>query len=182
MFVLPLLFSCGDDVTKNVVGETVKEELPKQPNCGDIDGIEIKSYSDVENIPSDYTGLTFECRGDKVKKLRAYKDGLENGLRRTWYDNGQIKRDEKWFGKESRKYAKQMGFQREWYENGQLRVKYTIIDNGGSGKGVIEDGPLVEWYKNGQMKNKRNYKNGELLSEKCFDEDGKEIECDSVEY
>ena len=170
LFTLSLLFACGDHATKNVVGETVKEELPKQPNCGDIDGIEIKSYSDVENIPSDYTGLTFECIGDKVQGIYTYKNGIKDGPRRVWYANGQLNQDE------MNKDGQQMGLQREWYENGQLRFKYKVNEKG------IEDGPMVEWYENGQIKNKGNYKNGELLSKKCFDEDGKEIDCNSVEY
>ena len=164
--IILMLASCGSNESESAISTTTKEELPKQPNCSDIDGIEIKSYSDFENIPSDYTGLVFECRGDNVQGIYTYKNGIKDGPRRNWYANGQLNQDE------MNKDGRAMGLQREWHENGQLRFKYKVNEKG------IEDGPLVEWHENGRMLSKRNYKNGELLSEKCFSEDGKEIDCE----
>ena len=34
------------------------------------------------------------------------------------------------------------------------------------------------FYENGQLEYEGNYKDGELISEKCWDENGKEIECE----
>ena len=34
------------------------------------------------------------------------------------------------------------------------------------------------YYENGQVKTEINYKDGVLISEKCWDEKGKEIECE----
>ena len=40
------------------------------------------------------------------------------------------------------------------------------------------DGLCHEWYENGQKKKEGIYKDGETISEKCWDEDGNEKECD----
>ena len=41
----------------------------------------------------------------------------------------------------------------------------------------LEDGFWTYWYENGQKKSEKTFKNGELISAKCWDENENEIEC-----
>ena len=77
-----------------------------------------------------------------------------------------------------------------------LLVSVILIGCGGSsimvktdwnnGDGKIErhykngknDGIWKKWYKNDQLQYEKNYKDGEIIFEKCWDEDGNEIECE----
>ena len=83
----------------------------------------------------------------------------------VWYENG-LKEGEGTF-----KDGELDGLWTSWYENGQKEVEGTVKD----GK---EDGKWTEWYENGQIKEEANFKDGELISEKCWHEDGNECECD----
>jgi len=47
----------------------------------------------------------------------------------------------------------------------------------GSYKDGERDGLWTEWFENGQKKKEVNYKEGDKISEKCWDEDGNECEC-----
>ena len=69
------------------------------------------------------------------------------------------------------KVGKKDGLETVWYENGQMSFKGTFKD----GK---KDGLVTWWYENGQKRDERNYKDGELISQKCWDEDGNDCECD----
>ena len=40
-----------------------------------------------------------------------------------------------------------------------------------------EEGFLTTWYENGQKQLEGTIKNGEAISQKCWDEDGNETEC-----
>jgi len=40
------------------------------------------------------------------------------------------------------------------------------------------NGIIRVWYKNGQLRGEANFKDGVLISEKCYDEDGKVIDCE----
>ena len=57
-----------------------------------------------------------------------------------------------------------------WYENGQKKRE-----------GTFKDGELNElwtvWYENGQKDYEITYMDGILISEKCWDEDGNEMDC-----
>jgi len=58
-----------------------------------------------------------------------------------------------------------------WYhENGQKSDERTYKD----GK---KDGLFTEWHENGQKSGEATFKDGELISEKCWDQDGDECEC-----
>ena len=67
--------------------------------------------------------------------------------------------------------GKKDGLQRGWYEDGQLKYERNY-------KYGKEDGLNREWYENGQLQYERNYKDHELLSKKCYDENGNKIICD----
>jgi len=47
----------------------------------------------------------------------------------------------------------------------------------GSYKNGTPDGKWTEWHENGQKSEERTYKNGEVITDKCWDEDGNEIDC-----
>lgn len=100
-----------------------------------------------------------------------YRDNMRNGLW-TKYDNeGKLKakimfRDNLFYGRV------------EWYyKNGQLKeLGYWA----GTGSDSYRDNDHKWWYADGKIKAERNYDYGSEETEKCWDEAGKEIECDEV--
>ena len=66
------------------------------------------------------------------------------------------------------KNGKKDGLWTEWDENGRKRIK-------GINKDGRRDGLWTWWYENGQKEGEDNYKNGELISQECWDEDGNKI-------
>ena len=83
------------------------------------------------------------------------------------YDDGTIKSIS--YHKITRNIIEKIKYQ-QFDRNGQKEYEGTYKD----GK---EDGKWTEWYENGQIKEEANFKDGELISEKCWDEDGNEKEC-----
>ena len=59
----------------------------------------------------------------------------------------------------------------EYYPNGMKWREVTLKD----GK---EDGLWTKWYYRNGQKEEGTYKDGELVSSKCWDRDGNEKECD----
>ena len=41
----------------------------------------------------------------------------------------------------------------------------------------IRNGKRITWFENGQKSSEVTYKEGKLISDKCWDEDGNETEC-----
>ena len=201
VFLLVGLVSCGDDATGDATGDA-KNEIAKQPDCKDIEGLQI---ADRTLVPEDYTGVAFKCVDGKVKWLYNYKDGNVS-LGRRWYENGQLSYEEN----------DKDGLYRSWNENGQLTsekndkdgkmVAMVYFENGQlsyitNAKYGKLDGLIRYWYENGQMFSESNYKDGEhvglsrtwhengqlagewnfndgvIISEKCWDEDGNQILC-----
>ena len=85
----------------------------------------------------------------------------------TFYDNGMPKVI-KTFKESKDKFELVKSI--SLHENGQKRLEETWKDGERNGK-------WTGWHENGQKKNERTYKDGELISEKCWDEDGKEMDC-----
>jgi hypothetical protein len=166
------VISFGQDI------ETVKI---KQPMCDEIEGLSLGTL-----IPSNYAGVVKECSDGKVKELANYKDGKKDGLQRWWNDNGQLylegyfKNGKKQirmfyengqlFSEEATQDGKEDGLQRWWNDNGQLQSECSY-------KYGKKDGWERSWYDNGQLQSEYNYKEGDLISHKCWDEDGKKINC-----
>ena len=110
-------------------------------------------------------GLFTRWRNSGQKREEAtFKDGELDGLMTEWYENGQ-KKSENTF-----KDGKQDGLTTVWYENGQKKGEGTFKD----GK---QEGKWTGWYENGQKEGEVTFKDGELISEKCWDENGNRIEC-----
>ena len=113
-----LMVSCGNDATGDIK-EGSKNAKAKQPECKDIQGLQT---SDLNLIPSDYTGVVFDCKNGKVQSLWTFKDGIVHGLRRKWYENGQLRQE--FYSK----FGKLDGLRRKWYENGQLSFEKNYSD------------------------------------------------------
>ncbi|MDD9888608.1 MAG: hypothetical protein OXU46_08345 [Candidatus Marinimicrobia bacterium] len=56
------------------------------------------------------------------------------------------------------------------YENGKKKSEGNFKDD-------KEDGLWAGWHENGQKSYEVTYKDGELISEKCWDKDGNERDC-----
>ena len=69
------------------------------------------------------------------------------------------------------KDGKPDGLIRVWYENGQLEGEGNLKE----GK---QDGLARSWHENGKLAAESIYKDGIELTYKCYDEDGKVIDCD----
>ncbi len=118
-----------------------------------------------------------------------YKDGKPTGLHKRWYKDGQLKvevnvRDgkldglyTKWYwngqleNKGNYKDGEKDGLHKYWYESGNRDMEVNYKD------GKL-DGLYRKWYLwNGQLESEENYKEGELISKKCWDQNGNQIEC-----
>jgi len=122
-----------------------------------------------------------------------YKDGKLSGLWKSYYESGQLTTEG--YMKDGEKY----GLWKHYYENGQLEIEgeYKVqndsISKDGIWKWYYKNGQLFQtanwkygefhglwkvYYENGQLEWEENWKDDELISEKCWDEDGNEIECE----
>ncbi|MFH1038588.1 MAG: hypothetical protein V1789_07985 [PVC group bacterium] len=66
--------------------------------------------------------------------------------------------------------GKPHGKMTKWYEDGQKKVASEFRD------GEVY-GTLTEWYENGQKKAEEEFLDGEWISRKCWDKNGKPIDC-----
>jgi antitoxin component YwqK of YwqJK toxin-antitoxin module len=117
------------------------------------------NFKDVER-----DGLNTDWYENGQKKYeRTFKDGKRDGLVTIWYENGQKKREINY------KYGKEDGSVIEWYKNGQKSGEGTYIN----GK---PDRLVTQWSENGQKESEVTYKDGEVISEKYWNEDGSVME------
>ena len=93
--------------------------------------------------------------------VELYNNNLKNGKSIYWYENGQKKEEG------TLKDGKHHGLITGWYENGQKKEEITYKNGKRNGKWTL-------WYENGQKKLEGTYKDDELISSKCWDEDGNE--------
>ena len=105
------------------------------------------------------------------------KDGLKyhpdtkelySGVAVWYHENGQ-KGFEGTF-----KDGERIGKLTYWYENGQKYREGTYKDG-------VQYGLYTAWHENGQKGFEGTFKDGSLISVKCWDEDGNEIDCDELE-
>ena len=61
-----------------------------------------------------------------------------------------------------------------YWENGQKQYEGTFNCDG------RKDGLETWWWENGQKMSEYNYKNGEKISSKSWDEDGNEMDCSEL--
>ena len=128
-------------------------------------------------------GIVYQLIGGSKYILGEVKDGKVSGLWTKWYENGQKKGEFtwkdgkvdgtwKWYWSNGTKMkegnwkdSKLDGLWTEWYENGRKIIK-------GINKDGRRDGLWTWWYENGQKEGEDNYKDGELISGKKWNEDG----------
>ena len=91
-------------------------------------------------------------------------DGKQEGLCKGYYENGQLKLERYY------KNGKKEGLEKNYDENGQLKLEIYYLDDKSYNM-------MRLYYDNGQVKEERNWKGIKLISKKCWDEKGKEIEC-----
>jgi len=103
----------------------------------------------------------------QLRFAETYKDGELDGKSTYWHENGQ-KRYEATY-----KDGKIDGLWTLWYENGQKWVEIAY-------KNGRKDGLHTGWHENGQKRSETTFKDGELISGKCWDEDGNEIDCSEL--
>lgn len=123
----------------------------------------------------------------KPKRIVEYKDGIEGGDVKHYYENGQLEVES------CELEGIPTGLVKMYHENGQLSSE-TIFENGvpsGIGKHWNENGVLTNeitfqegvpfkskwYYENGNPKREEFDKKGKTIS-KCWDKDGNEIECE----
>ena len=141
-----------------IVGCT-KEPINVETTLVERDGI---YYTKDTNKP--YTGPVFTLYGNGVKKSEIFlKDGEPDGFYSFWHEDGQIGQQGTYTD------GKKDGLIIQWYTNGQ---KWSEVTVRGDDK---PEGLGTTWYENGQKKQEQIYKDGELTSEKNWDEDGNEI-------
>ena len=133
LIVLPLLL---------IVGCSSPEPINYEETLNERDGV---FYTKDTNEP--YSGPVFSLYDDgKKNKEGTFKDGKEDGLWTSWYENGQKWRERIYKPDELYSYT-------VWNRNG-------IKDREGNYKNGKEDGLYTEWYENGQKKSELNYKDG----------------------
>ena len=118
-----------------------------------------------------FTGIAY--REDYAGKLRGeynYKDGVLNGEAKVWHENGQL------LGEWNFINGGINGEVKEWYENGQLRRTGNIK----MVNGEIVRGQGKTLYESGQLKKEERWEDRELIYEKCFNLEGIEVDCHTV--
>ena len=135
---------------------SVKEPINYETTLVERDDI---FYTKDTNKP--YSGPVFSFYKDGKKKDEGT---LKDGKWIYWHENGQKR------GEGTYKDGKQNGLGTQWYDNGKKKSEITFKDGKRNGLGT-------QWYDNGKKKLEKNYKDGDLISQKCWDEDGNEKEC-----
>ncbi|MDO8316111.1 MAG: hypothetical protein Q7T12_01150, partial [Flavobacterium sp.] len=95
-----------------------------------------------------------------------YEESPEGTLRTTYYlDNSLFSKDH--FSNYKRRILN--GTSERWYKNGAKEM-LAIYSKG------KQEGIQTRYFENGKIKRTENFKNGEFVDGKCFDENGTEIE------
>jgi antitoxin component YwqK of YwqJK toxin-antitoxin module len=97
----------------------------------------------------------------------SYHNGERNGLMKRFYKDRPKQRP----SEINYKYGMRHGFTKYWFENGNVESQEGYYF------GEL-DGLCQYWHENGQLEREVKYDRGILVSKKCWDESGKNIECD----
>ena len=102
---------------------------------------------------------------DNAVYYTIYEESPEGTLRITYYlDNSLFSKD--YYSNYKRRILN--GTSERWYKNGAKEM-LAIYSKG------KQEGIQTRYFENGQIKRTENYKNGEFVDGKCFDENGTEI-------
>jgi antitoxin component YwqK of YwqJK toxin-antitoxin module len=93
--------------------------------------------------------VTRHAGSSQVAIESRYRDGLLDGRRREWYEDGQLEREETFVR------GVKDGVVREWSDDGQLVLERPL-------RGGKKDGLEREWFANGRQKSESTYEMGSL--------------------
>lgn len=116
---------------------------------GKKDGVE-KGYDSYGNL---YTETTF-------------KEGEKDGHNKRYYKSGVL---------EVEFYDKEYGYSKSYYESGGIKAESK---NNGCDKDSCNNYTTKEYYESGTLKSEATYKNGKIISNKCYTESGSELNND----
>jgi len=102
--------------------------------------------------------------GQKKSEIE-YVDGKRQGKEFTWIEDGQKLYEGENFSGQS------YGKVRAWHENGQQAIEVELRNSKPNGK-------WIEWHENGKKKMEKELRNGQVISTKCWDENGKLKPCE----
>ena len=207
LIVLPLLLIVGCSSPEPINYETTLVDREgvfytkdtNKPYSGPVfslyEGGGKKSEGNIKDGKGDGKWTLWYENGQKKSEV-TLKDGKEDGIYTTWYENG-LKESEYTFkngieveGSTWSIYVDQyhesgQKFTEEYREDGTENYTTFVYDENGhltqeynyrDGK---QDGLLYDFHHpNGQKSWEGNFNKGEKMSERCWDEDGNEIECD----
>ncbi len=123
---------------------------------------------------------------EATKLVLLEDNSLITGVVYSIYENGQI--DFEWYVRSGLR----IGWQREYSENGDLISEINLIDGNGclikkfpdgtnyseeNFKNGVRSGYSRWWYPNGKLRSESLFQNGDEINSKCWDEDGKELQC-----
>ena len=121
-------------------------------------GTELDSF-----MSKNYTTTEWHENGHK-KSVTTYKNGKIHGIERSFYENGKK-------SIEAEMNADKLhGRYTSWYENGQMNSMANYSNH-------KLDGAVTVWHPNGQKKSEAQYKEGQQLSQTCWDDKGQTIDC-----
>ena len=129
----------------------------------------MKGYRAIDGLRREWhENGQLSSEGHYVADPINYKDGCyKTGIHREWDENGELKYEGNW------KDGQEHGLQRSWHENGQLYREAILNENVRLYK---------IWYDNGQLSFEVETRNRDMISQKCFDEDGNKKECTGGSY
>lgn len=113
----------------------------------------------------------FYHENGKLSKEGNYMNNMMGGLWTTYDNNGILESKMQFLN------GLFHGKVESYYQNGQLKESGNWY---GTGSNSFRHAEHDWWYADGTIKAKRNYDNGILESEKCWNEYGREIKCDEV--
>lgn len=102
---------------------------------------------------------------------RHFTNGIIYGKFIGWYGYAENKKDSEC----TYNNGKIHGLYKSWHDNGQLGYESTYVYG-------IQEGPCQAWHENGKPKYMGHHVQDLLILEKCWDENGVEIDCSNYDY
>ena len=121
----------------------------EEPESFDIISINLKMVNGiVYNGSRLFTGRVYALTrtGDSIVN-KAYKNGLEHGMQKTWYPNKKLQ-EVRWY-----KEGKKTGINLGYWPDGRLKYKYQFVSD-------LYGGIQYEWHSNGELYSKKTYAAG----------------------
>ncbi|MDC0202010.1 hypothetical protein OAJ56_02080 [Flavobacteriales bacterium] len=158
LLCVPLMFSCGENEKNDNTENTEK-------NWWDIERVEADKLDEIDEIvyykEEPFNGISFkEYENGKLEKEINYRDGRRDGLLRFWHENGNLH-------SEINYQAGKIIIQRLYWKDGRLHSYITYNDNIMHGRHYINNGKRTEVI----------WEDLKIVSKKCWDESGNEIDC-----